>query len=572
MPAMKIHGSEYALSKVFSDDFAFEIPHYQRPYAWSTDEAGELLDDLATALGDDDEEPIDEIPPYFLGCIVLLKPEGQVEAQVVDGQQRLTTLTILLAALRATVEAKGEADALTQFLYAKGNPMLETEQCFRLRVRERDREFFESYVQHEDGPAKLTGLDTARLESVSARNCAANAIYLLQRLRDLPDVRRGRLARFLLQRCVLVVVSSPDLDSAYRIFSVLNNRGLDLSHTDILKAEIIGKVPAHESESYSERWEDAENALGVERFKDLFAHIRMIYRRQKMRTTVLQEFREHVVSKHRPEELIDDILCPLGDAYLELSQRAYKSSKSAEKVNRLLGWVSRIDNADWIPPALLMLRKGHDDPDGLVRFLTDLERLAASMLIRRVNITKRIDRYGKLLGAMHDGTDLYASGSPLQLAQDEQKDTLRSLNGSIYQERNVPLYVLLRLDSWLAGAGAIYEHEIISIEHVLPQSPEPHSEWVTLFPDETDRWQLVHRLGNLVLLSRRKNSSARNWDFDTKKRKYFTGADGTSPFALTTQVLREPSWTPEVVKRRQQELVGALGSLWRLDGEIHVAD
>ena len=79
----------------------------------------------------------------------------------------------------------------------------------------------------------------------------------------------------------LVVVATPDLDAAYRIFSVLNSRGLDLAPTDILKSEIIGAIPAAQRDAYTKKWEDAEEDLGREPFTDLFSHIRMVYRRLK---------------------------------------------------------------------------------------------------------------------------------------------------------------------------------------------------------------------------------------------------------------------------------------------------
>ena len=90
------------------------------------------------------------------------------------------------------------------------------------------------------------------------------------------------------------------------------------------------------------------------------------------------------------------------------------------------------------------------------------------------------------------------------------------------------------------------------------------SEWETLFPSQQQRQKYLHRLGNLVLLSRRKNSEAQNYKFEVKKQNYFTTRNGISPFALTTQVLREQKWTPEVVERRQKELIRVLKKVWRL--------
>jgi uncharacterized protein with ParB-like and HNH nuclease domain len=91
--ASKISGHEAPVGKIFSDDFVFTIPSYQRPYSWEKEQAGELLDDLLQALGVV-KVPIEELNPYFLGSIVLIKGDAP-HSEVVDGQQRLTTLVIL---------------------------------------------------------------------------------------------------------------------------------------------------------------------------------------------------------------------------------------------------------------------------------------------------------------------------------------------------------------------------------------------------------------------------------------------------------------------------------------------
>ena len=138
------------------------------------------------------------------------------------------------------------------------------------------------------------------------------------------------------------------------------------------------------------------------------------------------------------------------------------------------------------------------------------------------------------------------------------------LNGNLYHEAKIRLYVLLRLDSELSKGQASYNYPIITVEHVLPQTPEANSVWMTRFPTEDMRQQYTHKLGNLVLLARKKNSQAQNYDFDLKKQKYFSTAKGVSPFALTTMVLTEKQWTPGVLDARQNRLVNALKTLWNL--------
>jgi hypothetical protein len=104
---------------------------------------------------------------------------------------------------------------------------------------------------------------------------------------------------------------------------------------------------------------------------------------------------------------------------------------------------------------------------------------------------------------------------------------------------------------------------MISIEHVLPQNPPEKSKWTEWFPTQDLRDHWVHRLGNLLLLNHKKNSSASNYDFDKKKAAYFTKG-GVSPFPLTTQSVSESEWTLAVVESRQKKLVKTLREVWRI--------
>ena len=561
MPAT-IEGNEYPVMKIFSNDFAFSIPRYQRPYAWTTEHAGELLDDFLSFMGDDDG-PIEELDPYFLGSVVLIKTKNIPASEIVDGQQRLTTLAILLTALRATANDKKFAEDLTEFLYAKGNLVSGIPEKYRLTLRERDADFFREHVQASEDLSRLEKMDPARL-SDSRQRIQASARLFLEKLRSLGEKQRLRLAWFITRRCYMVVVSTPDLNSAYRIFSVLNDRGLDLSHTDILKAEIIGNIPQEQQDKYTQKWEDQEERLGRDRFAELFAHIRMIRRKAKLRDTILKEFREHVKPAADPQAFIDTTMLPLADALDLIKTETYQSTHRAQEINGLFRWLNQIDNFDWVPPAILYLSRHNDDDRSLLAFFTDLERLAAGLMIRRANINERIERYARLLTAIENNENLYTPNSPLQLTEEERRGIVSTLDGDIYQTSRIRLYVLLRLDHALSEGSASYNYRVVTVEHVLPQNPPPNSQWLRWFPVPEQREQYVHRLCNLVLLSRSKNSQAQNYDFEEKKKRYFNTREGVSPFVLTTQVLQKEEWTPAILEKRQHELLGKLKKVWRL--------
>lgn len=566
---IQIKGAEFPIDKIFSRDFVFRIPLYQRPYAWKQEQAEELLDDLLGFLGTG-TEPIEELNPYFLGSIVVIKEDHRPDAEVVDGQQRLTTLTILLSAIRSRLAAETDpalvkfGNGLTAFLYEEGNPVLETPDRFRLTLRKQDADFFRDHIQKEGQIDKLLTLDSGKL-SDSQNNIKQNTGILDDRLKKLAADKCKRLAQFMIRQCFLVVVSTPDFASAYRIFMVLNNRGLDLSHSDILKSEIIGAIPsATERDMYGSKWEETEELLGRDAFANLFAYTRMIETKIKPKKTLLEEFREHVMKGADPKKLVDEVLVPLAEAYSDIKDAKYQSASGAEEINRLLKWLNRIDNIDWLPPAILYLKKYANDPKSLKTFLADLERLAAIQMLLRAGVNDRIERYGRVIMAIEKGEDLSKADSPLQLEADEEKEACEALDGDVYNLLpKLRTYILLRLDSALSGGGAVYEYDLITVEHVLPQNPEPGSQWERWFPDPALRTNVLHRLGNLALLTRKKNSSASNFEFDKKKASYFTKG-GVSPFTITTQVVKEKDWTPRVVQRRQAELLDKLKTIWRL--------
>lgn len=563
-----IDAHQKPVSKIFYRDYVFSIPNYQRPYAWTIEQARELYEDLLTAMKG--SKKMEELSPYFLGSIVLIKKEELPEADVVDGQQRLTTLTLLLSAVRALVDAKN-ATTITNMLYQRGEEIMGTKDQFRLSLRDRDAEFFRKYVQKEDGFEALLKLDL--IGSDSQRNIIKNAQWFYKELVAMDEPERVRLATFIATRCFLVVVSTPDLDSAYRIFSVLNSRGLDLSATDILKAEIIGAIPNDQRDTYTEKWETVEEDLGREPFGDLFSQIRMVYRKAKPQGTLLKEFKEHVAGIMSATSFIDDVLVPMADVHEFLTDANYRSSIAAEKVNEPLKWLNRLEFVDWIPPALAFAVRHKNEPENMRAFVVDLERLAYGMLLSKFGINERIERFSSLTAAIERNDDLFAEKSPLQLSKTEQFTIYEALSGPFYASfaARARTTVLLRLDSLVSGGGATYDYPIITVEHVLPQKPKTNSRWIDWVSDPLERQSLVHQLGNLALLTRKKNSSASNYELDKKQASYFT-VGGISPFVLTTQVLGKTSWTSQAIIGRQKELLEKLEAHWRLENRESPAD
>ena len=561
---------EVALGKLFDNDYLFRMPLYQRPYSWTPEETEALLNDLLGAM--EDEATAE---PYFLGSIVLIARPNSREHEVIDGQQRLTTLTMLFCVLRELTDDEDKRNSLDDRIRERRDVFAGRRDRFRLEIRGRDQDFFHDNVQESRrlpdflarGEARAADSDGRRLIFESAR-------FLYNRLSELNAESRDALSQFIITRCYLVVVSAYNRDSAHRIFSVLNARGRDLTPTDILKSDVIGEIPIGRADSYAELWEDTEDELGRERFRELFAHIFVIQTGNRFHKELAKAFKEQALVEVNGTAFVDDVLIPYTEAFRVVTSAEYegrlltKGANHAKGVNRMLGHLGRLDNDDWIPAAMVFYHLYKEDSEALLKLLAELDRLAYSMFIRGIRRDSRIVRYRPVIESAKSGeSGLDATIASLQISDDERKEVISLLDAPIYRPRQIARFtrpLLLRLDSALVDTGASYDRKTITVEHVLPPSPEPDSEWIRNFPDEEQRLEWTHKLANLVLLSRTKNAKAQNYDFDRKKAEYFSR--GSVPnFALTIQVITEKAWTPRVLEKRQKKLIDLLKSEWRLE-------
>jgi hypothetical protein len=267
---------------------------------------------------------------------------------------------------------------------------------------------------------------------------------------------------------------------------------------------------------------------------------------------LLEEVRERVLPTSDPAGFIDQTLVPFGELLLTINRASYQSTVGAEEVNHELRRLQEVDNRDWVPPALSYLHSASRSPVDIADFLSDLERLAAGLMISAQYRNERVARYARVLKAIETDPNNTAE---IRLSLD--------LSGDLYLNKKVCQYVLRRLDEALSGGIATYS-SAITVEHVLPQNPPVRSIWTEWFtPDDHRLW--VHRIGNLVLLSRRKNSEASNLDYAAKLNKYFRSAKGVATTATVTTVLSHTDWTPSVVETRQREFLKTLTELWRLN-------
>ena len=230
------------MGQIFSDAYAFEVPSYQRSYAWEEDQVRELLSDLLDAMDNKRNNKRNNKRKsggvYRLGSIGLIKSPNDPQSKVMDGQHRLTTLTIMLAILRdLTTEEEERFDRQT-YIFQKANADRRTSERFRVLLRNRDRPFFLKHVQQPGATNTLPDLGIFR---GSQYRIATNVHCLRERLEVLDEIRRDELVEFIVQRCSLLVVAVPTA-KALVMQVIIKCFRLSMSFLIRLKGKVSGRI------------------------------------------------------------------------------------------------------------------------------------------------------------------------------------------------------------------------------------------------------------------------------------------------------------------------------------------
>ena len=549
----------------------FRIPEYQRPYVWDKDQVIELLDDVMQASTSNPDSQ------YFLGSMVLKKNSKEdgttkyEEYDLLDGQQRLTTLFLIMAVIRDLTPETNTTIRKTcsESIYQMVNTYDNIPERLRIvyDIKDQVKDFINEYVRENGGTAKEVELNYKKSnkdEDISIRNMA-KAILNIREYFSKNSI--DPFFRYLRSNVLMIYVSADELEDAFRLFTVMNSRGVKLRNSDILKANNLGKIKDDTKRlDCAKKWEETESYFG-EDFDAFLSHLRTILVKQKAAVSLLKEFEDNIynpTSYDRTNKIKTKLpaLLNKGEATFEFVDKykqyyeqlfendSYDLTDSFELYNYLHLMRKGFEADFWVAPLLRYYDKFKTDQ--IINFVKALDNKFANDWLVGLTPTKRIENVNAIIQAIDDAktaNDVFLSSS---LTHDN-KDLLDKLAGNIYGRR-AARYILLKLDLLYHGHTTKLEMPgTISIEHILPQNPHDNSQWKTDFTDlEREEW--TDKLGNLVLISRRKNSAQGNKEFADKKDKYFK--NNVELFSNSIRIYNQYStWTLTDLEKNHNEVL-----------------
>ena len=455
----------------------------------------------------------------------------------------MTALTILLAVIRDFIENAKLTESINGWIYQAADPFKEIPAQMRVTPWEELKDLFSQYIYTTGGTKKY--LQDAKAGAITFRDDEDPRCHILEAIETfgakILKADAENFVRFLLNKTYVVYIATGTQASAFRLFNVLNSRGLSLETVDLLKSENLGAIAdSLERDRYAQTWRNIEEGLGREELNGVIAYVRTIKLKERQRIAVYDEFqdifRKGLLTRGKP---FIDYLESVVDIYREeVLDGDLESTKVEERNNfRVTIDLMRrfIPFSDWIPP-LIAFRLKFNRSEDYVKFLFKLEAKVILEWVADRSPTERTTSLNRLFAIIEETDSPEKVIDSVELP--EREVAINALNKKLDDEnfyslygKHLARYLLLRIDkeSWEIANFPGYPGAI-TVEHVLPQKPEDGGPWMKAF-NQQDRLELTNSLGNLVLLSGRKNSAAQNYDFDRKKRVYF-GKKGTA-FRIT---------------------------------------
>lgn len=537
---------ERNISQVLTEQLRYEIPSYQRPYSWGPEHVQDLLQDIEEAYDNKDKE-------YFIGSLITIERKPKEIFEVVDGQQRLTTLNLIFARIKEKIENAAAKQEVEKRILPR-NPLTGQTETPRLSLRKRDQAFFRDYV------LEATGFDEAKIGDLEApkanmiRNMWAVDAFLNDRSQEWIKL----FAHYILQNVYVVVVMTESFQSAYRLFNVLNARGLDLSNADLIKNQLFSKLDEDSPRKgdLEDLWVELEETARIENLDKFLGNHRTTLVAEKARKSLAEEF-EDIIRNDKGSS--HDYLKGLIESAKNY-ERISEDQLSDDTALRSLAALKRVSYDEWVPALLAFLNKPVAGlPEG--DFVSLLEKITMQNWVRRLGRTKRNTIYYRLITGINRG---------------ETADQVRAIfrDGS----NNAEFFSLLRGDVYgLASARAVLlgleegmqDDSVtksfrgnLTIEHVLPQAlKDPY--WSARFSaSEHQKW--LHKLGNITLLSGKKNTKAQYYDFSKKKTVYLKRNESVS-FDMTKEICAVADWTSAEIEKRQERLIEVAEKLWKIE-------
>ena len=553
----KIDSTAESIGEILRKPVSYKVPVNQRDFAWTDEEVDLLWADLTTALHDGRSE-------YFLGAIVVSPNEHDPRIrEIVDGQQRMAALSMIFAAIADTWRKAGDVtradDISRSFL---GAPDRRSRDLIpKLSLNETNNPVFQKIIHGNyipTGSEKRSWPKSNKLLAAAFDRISVKLDAWLKGQSDFGDALID-LEEYLDTNANVIRIEVSDESDAFVIFETLNDRGLELAVSDLVKNYLFSLADTH-LDQFKRHWADISLLVGSENLTALLRHLWLSEYEVVRDKELYRSLRTKIKSKSAARQFVDR-LRHVADLYAALMNTDHSYwADFPTYARRYLEALLLFRVSQFRPLALAVMEGG--TPEQVTKMLwqmvvisfrytmvsslnaNELERIYsdAALSIRK-NSTRNPQAIFKLI------KDVYI----------EDKRFVEDFATRSFAKSQIARYVLIELNNSIErdeAKGA--KGDAVSLEHILPKNPSGSWAAALRSADDPDEW--VERIGNLTLLEKRVNRKLGNKDFATKKSKGY----GLSELPINAEVVTRRNWTWREIQARSNALARIAGDVWKI--------
>lgn len=541
----------------------YRVPSFQRDYAWEEEQWEDLWNDIQELLSAPGSF-------HYMGALVV-EAVSDREFQIIDGQQRVATLSVLALAVidrlqqlpgdTTTKAANAErASELRKRFIGEKDPasLLQSSKLF---LNDTDDGFYQDYLVQLRTPGNPRGLPK------SNRLLWQCFGWFQKRLLD-SGLEGEALARLLsdtvARQLLFILITVEDDISAYTVFETLNARGLELSSTDLLKNFLFSRVPVRtDLDALQRRWRQMIGKVKHERFPDFLRYHLLCRFPQIRKQRLFKKVREEVKTSADVFALME-ALEQRADLFAAMDDTAHEFWLDRPAAKPYVRDLQLFGVRQHMP--LVFAAWEHMSVDDFTRVLKLLCVLSVRYtVIGSLNTNELEPVYHRAAKALLDGTIRLPAEVFAQLRSvyvDDEKfirDFSHKEMDTTGRRKKVAKYLLCELESDASGTRHDWETDHGTIEHILPENPS--ALWDESFNPDRQK-DFIYRLGNLVLLEPSINRQCQNGSFEEKQSQY-----GRSNYVTANALgqIDQANWSPATLEQRQQHMAQRAAHVWRSD-------
>ena len=558
--------SSLTIKQLFGNtDSFYQIPRYQRAYSWGDDQLDKLWEDLIEAKQND--------PNYFLGSVITAKSEeSKTYLDIVDGQQRLTTLTILLCVYR-DMYPNINNELLDTDPSAIDNKVIDSSIRFndrlerlRLRTHSNHQSDFDDIILYGDTTIKKKPTKKELRNDEPKYKFINSAYFFTAKLKEIGEEQAGSLINYLFNSVKIIRIDCQSVAFAIKLFQVLNDRGLDLTNADLIKSFLIGKIQKQYSsddelkkqkeDQFMDDWKVCENYSNDTEtsLNDLFVMYEYYILAQNPKKSLYDELVVQFTDKD-PNQIINNVKLFIENYKREIYERENKLIYSFFYISWGMYWRTIL---------LTALTEKYSNYDEFVKVF---RRYYYLNWIAGFTLTKIKQTSFNIIKWLKENRSIDFIKNELDqnmIQNDTLKRATENLKGDIYYDSWCkPLLFLIEYQQTDDSSLNFFEMSDtkIQVEHILPKAYKSNVDWNSKFVgnDSVDKW--INTGANLTLLSGKKNRDASNYSFEKKiiayngKGYYADDSEGITAFRITQNIVNQYNENTYAKQWSEQSLV-----------------